>query len=149
MASTSLPALRDRSVRVKRGQNPNIGVEAAVSKHWGEKRRGFQTITPSQNDACKNFSRFWGILTLLIRTRNGPKGGREIHIVTVRPNTEPKPTPSVLKNWETEVRFSSGFGLGLGVSVEPYFLSPMIGERERDGARDGGGERDTQRQRQR
>ena len=38
MASTSLPALRDRSVGVKRGQNPNIGVEAAVSKHWGEKR---------------------------------------------------------------------------------------------------------------
>ena len=37
-ASTSLPALRDRSVVVKRGQNPNIGVEAAVSKHWGEKR---------------------------------------------------------------------------------------------------------------
>ena len=23
---------------MKRGQNPNIGVEAAVSKHWGEKR---------------------------------------------------------------------------------------------------------------
>ena len=38
VASTSLPALRDRSVGVKRGQNPNIGVEAAVSKHWGEKR---------------------------------------------------------------------------------------------------------------
>ena len=38
MASTSLPALRDRSVGVKRGQNPNIGVEAAVSKLWGEKR---------------------------------------------------------------------------------------------------------------
>ena len=38
MASTSLPALRDRSVEVKRGQNPNIRVEAAVSKHWGEKR---------------------------------------------------------------------------------------------------------------
>ena len=38
VASTSLLALRDRSVRVKRGQNPNIGVEAAVSKHWGEKR---------------------------------------------------------------------------------------------------------------
>ena len=38
VASTSLPALRDRSVGVKRGQNPNIGVEAAVSKLWGEKR---------------------------------------------------------------------------------------------------------------
>ena len=38
MASTSLPALHDRSVGVKRRQNPNIGVEAAVSKHWGEKR---------------------------------------------------------------------------------------------------------------
>ena len=38
MTSTSLPALRDRTVGVKRGQNPNIGVEAAVSKHWGEKR---------------------------------------------------------------------------------------------------------------
>ena len=38
VASTSLPALRDRSIGVKRGQNPNIGVEAAVSKLWGEKR---------------------------------------------------------------------------------------------------------------
>ena len=38
VASTSLPVVRDRSVGVKRGQNPNIGVEAAVSKHWGEKR---------------------------------------------------------------------------------------------------------------
>ena len=33
-----------------------------------------------------------------------------------------------------------------GVSVEPYFLSPMIGERERrsEGGKDGGGERDTE-----
>ena len=38
VASTSLPPVRDRSVGVKRGQNPNIGVEAAVSKRWGEKR---------------------------------------------------------------------------------------------------------------
>ena len=30
------------------------------------------------------------------------------------PNTEPKPTPSVLKNRETEVQFSSGVGFGLG-----------------------------------
>ena len=37
VASTSLPAVRDRSVGVKRGQNPNIGVEAAVSKRWGKK----------------------------------------------------------------------------------------------------------------
>ena len=38
VASMSLPALRDISVGVKRGQNPNVGVEADVSKHWGEKR---------------------------------------------------------------------------------------------------------------
>ena len=38
VASTSLPALRNRCVGVKRWQNPNIGVEAAVSKHWGEKK---------------------------------------------------------------------------------------------------------------
>ena len=39
---------------------------------------------------------------------------RELHINTERPNTKLKPTPSVLKNWETEVRFSSGGGFGLG-----------------------------------
>ena len=38
VASTSLPSLYDRRVGVKRGQLSNIGVEAAVSKLWGEKR---------------------------------------------------------------------------------------------------------------
>ena len=33
------------------------------------------------------------------------------------------------------------------ISVEPYFLSPMIGERERDGAREGGTERERETQR--
>ena len=59
VASTSLPALRDRSVRVKRGQNPNIGVEAAVSKLWGEKRTkpigGFQTITPVEIEETSSY----------------------------------------------------------------------------------------------
>ena len=67
---------------------------------------------------------------------------RELHIITERPKTER--IPSVLKIGQTEVRFSSGVGFGLG------FLSPMIGER--DGAREGGTEgergRDTQRQRE-
>ena len=67
---------------------------------------------------------------------------RELHIITERTKTER--IPSVLKTGQTEVRFSSGVGFGLG------FLSPMIGER--DGAREGGTEgergRDTQRQRE-
>ena len=70
MASMSLPALRDRSVGVKRGQNPNIGVEAAVSKLWGEKRTK---------------PKHWGF----------PDYYPKYEI----PNTKPKPTPSVLKKW--------------------------------------------------
>ena len=68
-------------------------------------------------------------------------GTRELHIVTERPNTEPKPTPSVLKNWETEVWFSSGVGFGGTV------LSLSFDRRERDGARDGEGERDIETER--
>ena len=70
VASTSLPALQDRSVGVKRGQNPNIGVEGAISKLWGEKRTK---------------PKHWGF----------PDYYPKYEI----PNTKPKPTPSVLKKW--------------------------------------------------
>ena len=77
---------------------------------------------------------------------------RKLHIVTERPKTEPKPTPSVLKNGKP----MSGF-LPVSVSVWGFgrtviSLSYDRRERERDGVREGGTEgergRDTQRQRE-
>ena len=70
---------------------------------------------------------------------------RELQIVTERPNTELKPTLSMLKNWANRSLIFFWCRFQFGVSVEPYFLSSKKGERERDKARDRGteGERDT------
>ena len=67
VASTSLPVVHDRSVGVKRGQNPNIGVEAAVSKHWGEKRTnpkhwGFPDYYPENKNFILSTSGFFIII---------------------------------------------------------------------------------------
>ena len=70
---------------------------------------------------------------------------RELHIVTERPNTEPKLTPSVLKNWETEVQFSSGVGFGGTVLSLSYERRER--ERRSEEQRDGGVERDTKTER--
>ena len=70
---------------------------------------------------------------------------RELHIVTERPNTEPKLTPSVLKNWETEVQFSSGVGFGGTV----LSLSYDRRERERETERGTKGRRGRERHKDR
>ena len=75
---------------------------------------------------------------------------RELHDVTERPNTEPKPTPSALKNWANRRPVFFRCRFRFGVSVEPDFLSPMLGVREteqwREGRResDGGRERESE-----
>ena len=60
---------------VKRGQNPNIGVEAAVSKHWGEKRTkpkhwGFPDYYPNL-DCYPAFIASWG--PCVLSTSGQPK----------------------------------------------------------------------------
>ena len=80
VASTSLPAVRDRSVGVKRGQNPNIGVEAAVSKHWGEKRTnpkhwGFPDYYPFfESLSCSDLSGMTAAYLYTILPRFLPRG---------------------------------------------------------------------------